>query len=510
MKKRFLSLLMAFCLMLSLAPAAFAAEGTPATITRPDGQVITIPNVADYENELGSQPMTINSAALQPDANGVYHITSTDDFKNVPASEWSQNKTFELECDLNLSQVSQPDEWGGYIRFFKGTFNGNGHKIYNFANNTYFIYAMIGGSINDLTIQLNGPAGALIFAPGSDGTPPVKTNLNYIKATGSVNLSSADQSNYSPFIYACGPGGLKMFHCTNQAEINGNIYGGIFYGYYPIYVNYNSQPVKYEFDYCCNKADVTMKYASMFFGNPTSIENKLTDGSLDVTITNCSNTGEIRGTVSSHYFAPSLEGTTLSGKVLEKENAIQAETTNTLPAEKLTIGEEPAGFTYSVNADRSISITSPSNLSNVSYYVVSVSSYCYMYSYDESLPTDKKYNGTDRYSVTERIDAQDLETYGVTLKYQGIADGTYGESGTSIICYNKEGNLETYLTRVADGVTYYTLPLLTDLVDGKYQRYAHMENDIPVPGTNVPYFLDVSAFDVDGNVLGFAKEASTT
>ena len=37
-----------------------------------------------------------------------------------------------------------------------------------------------------------------------------------------------------------------------------------------------------------------------------------------------------------------------------------------------------------------------------------------------------------------------------------------------------------------------------------------MENDIPVPGTNVPYFLDVSAFDVDGNVLGFAKEASTT
>lgn len=512
MKKKFLSLLMAFCLMLSLAPAAFAVDSQPETITLPNGEVIAIPNLSDYEAELAARPASLDDTdILLPDEDGVYHITSESDFLKVPDSAWYQGNTFELESNLNLALLDTPSEWNGYIRFFKGTLNGNGHTISGIANNRYFIYAMIGGQIDNLTIQLGGQAGALIFAPGNDNKTPVETKLTGLTATGEVYLSSADQSNYSPFIYCSGYGGLTMSYCTNKAEINGNIYGGIFYGYYPLFVTYNGEPIKYVFDHCSNEADVTMKYASMFFGNPSTIENKLTAGTLDVTITNCSNTNEIRGTVSSHYFAPSLSGAALTGNILENEEAIQSEdSTNSLPADKLTVGEDPAGFTYSIGGDGTITINAPTNRTDVSYYLVAVSSYCYLYSDLDGIDESKRYGGTDRYSVVERIDADDLATYGVTLKYYGIADADYGQAGTGVMCINKANELTTYATRTANGSTYYVLTQLSERMDGLYYRYAMLGNEgTPVSGCNSPSFVDVTAFDGNGNVVGFAKEATT-
>ena len=511
MKKKALSLLTALCLMLTLAPAAFAADTAgdeqPTTITRPNGEVIEIPNLADYEAELAEQPAAItDSDVTLPDANGVYHITSANDFKKIPASAWYQGYTFELECDLNLRSADQPDEWYGYITFFKGTFNGNDHTISGFANNTYFIYAMIGGEINDLTIELDGNAGALIAAPGTDGKAPVETVLDNITCTGTVTLPAADQSNYSPFIYCCGKGGMTMKNCTNKAEINGNIYGGIFFGYYPLFVaDDDGNRVKYVFDNCNNEADVTMKYASMFFGNPSTIEDKLSAETLDVTITDCTNTGEIRGTVSSHYFAPKLDSGDLPTYTAAKEQAIK--TGNSLPANLLTVGETPEGFTYSIGADKSISISAPTNRNDVSYYLVSVSSYYSLYAPDENVPADQRYGGTGRYTITEKV--SNLSA-GVKLKYYGIADEDYGSAGSRIRYTDENGAIQWHNTQTQDGNVYYMLPQFDDdkLVDNLYQRYAHMENGVPVPGFTNPSFVDVVAFNENGQVIGFARGAN--
>lgn len=512
MKKRLLSMLMAMCLMATMVPAAFAAEtDQPDTIIAPNGEEMPIPNTADYEAMYAEEAVAANDHL--PDANGVYHIRSLSDFSDIPATAWYQGSTFELETDLNLAALSEkyvPAEWNGYIRFFKGTLNGNGHTIRGIANNRYLIYAMIGGQIDNLTIELDGQAGALIYAPGNDNKTPVETKLTRLTATGEVYLSSADQSNYSPFIYCSGKGGLTMDSCVNEAKIDGSIYGGIFYGYYPLFVKDDAgNPVKYVFNDCHNRANVTMKYAAMFFGNPTTIENKLTEGTLNLTITNCTNENEIRGTVSSHYFAPSLGGAELTGKMLEMENKIMAESTNDLSDELLTIGTPLEGFTYSVDpTTKEISVTAPTNVSNVSYYVVSVASYCSWYAPDSvECPEDERFGGTNRYAVTEKIYADELAANGVQLKYYGIADEGFGEDGEVIVCTDKGDKLAFYNTQVVNETGYYTLSPLKELINGKFQQYAHMENGKPVPGVSEPYFLDVVAFNADGKILGYAKEA---
>lgn len=509
MKKRLLSLLMAMCLMATMVPAAFAAEtDQPDTIIGPNGVEMPIPNTADYEAMYAEEAVAVNDHL--PDANGVYHIQSLADFLAIRPTEWYQGSTFELETDLDLTDANTPAEWGGYIQFFKGTLNGNDHTIRGIANNRYLIYAMIGGQIDNLTIELDGQAGALIYAPGNDNKTPVETKLTRLTATGEVYLSSADQSNYSPFIYCSGKGGLTMDNCVNEAKIDGSIYGGIFYGYYPLFVKDDAgNTVKYVFKDCHNRADVTMKYAAMFFGNPTTIENKLTEGTLDLTITNCTNENEIRGTVSSHYFAPSLGGTELTGKMLEMENKIMAESTNDLSDELLTIGSPLEGFTYSVDPmTKEISVTAPTNGSDVSYYVVSVASYCSWYAPDSvECPEEDRFGGTNRYAVTERIDADELATNGVQLKYYGIADEGFGEPSDPIDCFDKKGEPASYDTQIVNKTGYYTLYPLEQLINGKFQQYAHMENGKPVPGVSEPYFLDVVAFDADGRILGYAKEA---
>lgn len=521
-KHKKMSLLLSLSMLMGVSPTMVFAEDftsqevltesvsdtdQPDTIVAPNGEKMSIPNTAD-DAMMYAQNAVAADDYLKPDANGVYHIKSISNFLKVNPTDWYQGYTFELETDLDLSQVADPAEWNGYIRFFKGTLNGNGHTIKGIANNRYFIYAMIGGHIDNLTIQLDGQAGALIYAPGNDNKTPVETKLTGLTATGEVYLSAADQSNYSPFIYCSGKGGLTMDNCVNEAKIDGSIYGGIFYGYYPLFVKDDAgNSVKYVFNNCHNRADVTMKYAAMFFGNPTTIEDKLKAGTLDLSITNCTNEKEIRGTVSSHYFAPSLQSADLTGKMLEMENKITKESTNVLPVDYLTIGQPLDGFTYSVDPQtKEIKVTAPTNVSDVSYYLVSVSSYCYWYAPDSvQIPEDKRFGGTNRYTVTEKINADQLATKEVQLKYYGIADYNYGEAGKSIICTAEDGTKAIYKTRVVDGVGYYTLSPLKHLINDKFQQYAHMENGKPVSGVNEPYFLDVVAFNADGKILGYAK-----
>ncbi len=503
MKKRFLCLLTALCLTLILGPAAFAAEAEEPITIMAHGEEIPIPTWETIQADLAAMPMLLNE--LQPDANGVYHITSEADFASIPASVWIADKTFELDCDLDLTKLAAPAEWGGYIPYFKGTLNGNGHTISGFPNNTYFIYHMIGGNIKGMTLDLNGTnAGALVFMPAADDQTPIKTVLDSITVTGSVTLTSSDQSNYSPFIYCSGKGGLEMRNCTNEAVIDGNIYGSIFYGYCPLYTTANgTADTKYVFDSCTNTADVTLKYAAMFFGNPSGIEAALQSGNLVVEVTNCTNTGEIRGINSSHYFAPSLNSADLTGQMQTKEQAIQ-DANQGLAAGQLTVGERPENFTYTITSDKTIIINAPSNDSNIAYYVVSVGSYCQMYA-----PDQKLYGGTDRYAVTEKITASALQKKGTAaLKYYGIADADYGSAGTSIRCTNKEGGRAIYTTRQNEGEVYYTLKPLDELADGKYQRYAYMENGHPMSGCQAPAFVDVTAFDKDDHVVGFAKEGT--
>lgn len=510
MKKRFLSLLMAFCLMLSLAPAAFAADDQPDTITLPNGEVREIPTLEEAMNT--ATPAELSSGTEVNGlntVNGVIKINTMADFIALAGDQNTclANNTIELNLPnktLDLSDLPCA-EWSGYLKYFYGNIDGNGHTVKGFKNNCALIYAYYGGTIKDLTLEFDGNAGQLIFMPTSN---PVLTDLSHITTTGHVTLTGSDQSNYSPFIYCSGTGGLRMTDCTNEAKISGDIYGGIFYGYYPLYTD----NVSYEFTRCVNNANVVMRNAAMFFGNPTTINEKLANNALSLTITGCENNAIIRGTVSAHYLAPSLDGIgypAASTALAAKETAIMADSTNTLPAAPtadqpcgLQTGNALTGFTYTIDADKSIHFTVPSggeSSNSIAKYVVSVSSYVCWWN-----TVENRFDGAgDRATVVQEITANGSASYTADIKYYGFADDDYGTPGDDV----------NGLWTQTDGTnTYYTLEKYDEedpssMPQEKYQVYATNNlNEAGAPGNGcvAPEFITVAAIKADGTVIDFA------
>lgn len=376
-------------------------------------------------------------------------------------------------------------------------------------NNTYLIYGLNGGTIKDLKLSFSGEAAGLAAVSVSSGTlTAIGATVENVDTVGYVNLTADDQSNYSPYLYCAPQGGLTMKNCTNGANITGNIYGGIFYGYYPINRGANDDIV---FDGCVNTANVTMRNASMFFGNP-SVDDVMAsaDEGFTITIKNCRNEGVIRGTVSAHYFVSSLsQGLAENGISKKIEETILGRTTetitphivenNSLLESKLLVGPQLEGFAVSVDTDKSITITAPTNVADreaISYYMVSVSSYVTLY--DE---LTKETGGTDRYSVTEDVypSSTDETTISATLKFYGAADDNYREAGTPVFVYP---------TRSDDNNVYYSIEKWSDgeLFDGRYQRFAHAtEGQDITPSFVAPSFLTVTAFDENNQIVGITS-----
>lgn len=259
MKKRFLSLLMALCLMLSLAPAAFAADNQPDTIALPNGEVREIPDITPADTPMS---MSINNTS-----GTTYTITSEAQFADLDASVWYGNNTIKIACDLNLADpaITKPSEWGGYIQYFYGTLEGvkgiydetgveRDPIISGINNNCSFIYGIIGGTIQNLTFKhtINGTAGEggsasfITFMPVNLDGHSYHLKMQNIAVTGSISLTGSDQSNYAPFVYCAPGGGLTMEGCVNSANITGSIYGSIFHGYYPLSTGTSC---KYEFEF---------------------------------------------------------------------------------------------------------------------------------------------------------------------------------------------------------------------------------------------------------------------
>ena len=505
MKKRALSLLMAFCLMLTLAPAAFATESEADTITLPNGEVREILSLED----IASEPMALaetDSTGLQVE-NGVIRITSVADFVELSQNQDLCLSGYDLELDvegkvLDLSSVSCT-EWDGYLHYFYGDINGNNHVIKGLKDNRGLVYGYFGGTVKDLTFELDGAAAFLLFMPTSNTD---RIYMDNIKTEGFVTLTGADQSNYSPFIFCSGYGGLTMTNCVNNAEISGDIYGSIFYGYYPLYTTEHGEQITYVFDGCVNNANVVMRNASMFFGNPSTINSKLSAGTLDVTIENCENNAVIRGTVSSHYFAPSLNSAEYSSSDAEliamEESLTEAdEVTGKAPVTVpencgLAVGNALENFTYSINEENQITFNAPESEIAIAKYVVSVGSYVKWWD-----TVAQKFDGSgDRYTVSQEITATSADSYTSALKVLGFADSDFGNAGTRV---------NGLRTRTDGTNTYYQIIKYSDtnLYLGRYQRYATNavdENGLPGGGCVEPQFITVAALDSNGAVIDFA------
>lgn len=507
LSKKLVAACMTAAMMLTMVPAAFAAEPEtelPTTIWA-HGEEIELPVIDPII------PVANNDIATLSETDNSVTITSQEQFEAISAADWRKGITYYLECDIDLSQLSA-SEWGGYIQYFDSNLigvvdeDGNKPVISGFANNRYLIYGMIRGTIANIELHMDGNAGALSFVPtvysNVDDTSYYQVNIDNVDVTGVVNLTEADQSNYSPFVYAASSGDFTMKDCTNYADITGDIYGSIFHGYYAL-----NTTGAYTFNHCVNEGNVELRNAAMFFGNPSTMNSKLANQQLNVNVVDCENNGMIAGSISAHYFAPSLN----SQDYPAGETALAAKETSMTQGSPapVTVGEgaglchgKTSNLSGSISDDNMITFSYNGDQSGIDHYLVTVSSYVQVwnetfYNGEQVLAT---WDGTDRYSVSESIEPTESTQYTAGLKYYGVADNNYGTRG---------GRLEGYTLRAnSDKTQYYYSITQPSAGDSDITYYATRnvdENNQPVGnGCAAPSFATVSAIDSQGNIIDFA------
>lgn len=497
MKKRLLSLLMAMCLMATMVPAAFAADTDQPDTIWAHGQEVELPVVDRVVPENGIDRLDASGTRI----NQTIVVNTPNQFWEITEAEWRGNNTIQLNCDIDLS-TQKCAEWDGYLKYLDGHLIGNPDDkpvISGFANNTYLFYGMIHGTISNITLQLDGNAGTLYYLPtvysGSSDNPYYSVTIENVDTEGYVNLTSSDQANYSPYVFAACKGDFKMVNCTNNANITGDVYGSVFHGYYAM-----NTSGSYTFENCVNNGRVTLRNAAMFFGNPTSMNDKIADGSLDVTVRNCENNNIIAGSVSAHYFAPSLNSQDYGSDTALAEMDASMTTGTPAPVQEGVGGglswEYTSDLNGSIGEDGQITFSYSGNAA-VDHFLVTVGSYVQIWNKNyEGVRED--WDGTDRYSVSEEIAYDNNSTeYTAKLRYCGVADANYGKR-TNV----KYGNYDMRSSQ--DGKTLYYQIKQTDDTILYYATRAVTDEGVPAGGGCVaPSFASVYALDDQGNILSF-------
>lgn len=440
MRKKVLSLLTAACLTLSLAPAAFAAdtggewytvpENAPTAITRPDGEMVEIKDFA---------PAAVPTSSID----NPVEIGSVDEFME---QEWLSGGYYKLTADLDFSDISQPqDAWTAVISGFYAHLDGDGHTISGIWSDKYLFDNCVGGTIENLTFDVGNEAAFLMFGPATMAGAYTDLTMRNIDVVGSVQLTSANQSNYSPFIYAA-HGNFTMEDCTNYADITGVTYASVFYGYSTVMGG------KTTFRNCVNHGDVNLTYGALFFGNPAYLTDAYTsEHNVSVDIIGCHNYGTIRSlSTEPHYFVTDVGGG-LSNFSQAMEAKLTAEENNTALTlggictddlctnkdkthdGKLYHGTAPEGLTLSLGEDQSLIVTRATNEqeAGIAYYEVAVSSYVNVYTKQNGKLVKR---GTEQRSVSELLftDEDTGNTITSNVKYYGFADAGIGAYQTNI------------------------------------------------------------------------------
>ena len=125
MKKKVLSLLLTLCLAMTFVPMAAFAEGT--SVDNWDGSADTSWYV-DHETDTEYHITTAEQLA------GLAELTNIGIDTSPSTGNTFENKIIYLDCDLDLGDypwtpITNRNVDDGY--FFKGTFDGKGHTIYN-------------------------------------------------------------------------------------------------------------------------------------------------------------------------------------------------------------------------------------------------------------------------------------------------------------------------------------------------------------------------------------------
>lgn len=439
MKKRFLSLLMAMCLMATLVPAAFAAGDDGGRPIPEDQGVVNEADAAELPEAAAYATYPGSGTQKDPIVVDVY---GEEDFQYlVTACKQYTGKYYKvtLKTDLNLSTMggAAPAEWGAYLHTFMGTFDGGGNTISGIPKNCFLFFQIHNADIGNFKLDLGGVAGSLMYYTfhikmrdgsiewGSDRLHDID-----VVSGSTIQLVGNDQANYAPFMFAAGPY-FTMKNCNNYANISGNTYAGVFSGYYPLPAKDYPSDCYFKFIDCENHGDINLRYAGLFFGNPTGLR-----ADRNITFDGVKNYGEVRGTESAHFFcsdAGSKDYFTGSGYFSEMENDLDPKDDANSPMRQtctdsncpsgnvghsgtLCIGSELTDFSIGIDGNKHFVVTPTSETDKVAYYTVTA------YRYVNLFDGDGNSQGTTRVSYTETVNAPTYTTSNRLVDYP-LRDG---------------------------------------------------------------------------------------
>lgn len=147
MKKRFLSLLMALCLMLTLAPAAFATDVEDVSAEEPVEEALV------EEEAEGWDGTTTEEIPSNGEISTAAQLAKLAEDVNAGKSYTSGTFTLTADIDLNNQQFTPI---GIYSKPFTGTFDGAGYTIKNATisgSDASVIWAGLFGCVNGGTVQ---------------------------------------------------------------------------------------------------------------------------------------------------------------------------------------------------------------------------------------------------------------------------------------------------------------------------------------------------------------------
>lgn len=515
MRKRILSLLMAMCLMLAMAPAAFAVDAESEIANVADsGRIPVVGNVSteDILDVNLAVPMALSTTDDVVDLTGngsaetpycIYTAAGFSTIVNTFKSGYHGETHFKLMDDIDLSEISyQPSEWGFYIQYLHGSFDGNGYTISGIPENCFLFYAWADGTIKNLTVDMEGNAGTLVYSTvkvdGEFGTT-VMSNVTVVSDQ-TINLTSNDQANYAPFVFCSGPY-FTMDGCTNYANITGVTYASVFYGYCPMPVSGYPSDASVNIINCTNHGNITLRYAGLVFGNPTYLNS-----TRGITVSGLKNYGVIRGTETAHYFS-SDAGSNLyvaESYYQTMENSILGNSQMTLTCEEvncpnhgstgnLCVGSELEGLGITVDSTtKAYVVTAPTN-GSVDHYVVTV------YRYVHLLDANGNDCGTNRISYSETIEGTASSLATTEVFDCPLIDGAQPEN-TSEFTWLPSQNVYELVDSNGDTVAYW----LDNTVTASTQHWYQYINADKTPGS-VQWVVYVSAYDVNNQLLDTAS-----
>lgn len=544
MKKRFFSLLMAFCLMLSLVPSALAAERQPDTIVGPNGKVYEIPDVTIADDSVpatanGRTAINMNTVSATYGGTGTatdpYTVSSAQALWDLAVDKFSSSTIrysyVEITDDIDLSQDDSlwPAEWDGYFKYFYGKLygatvtkpvkNADGAtgtetrpaKITGLPSNCFLIYGWCGGSIENLTIDPNGEAGILTFYPCSVGGKYLGFTAKNItvRSNEKINLTGDDQANYCPLIYSTG-GNFLMEDCTVDVDISGNTYGSLFYGYYPI----DPSESVCTFRRCVNEGTLNLRHAGMFFGNNSAFTGNKADyfaiENGKIIFDDCDNRGFIYGTDSASIFSARPSGD--PDNISDYYDATFGPDSDKVrvPEESCEIKSLTLDMELRQGQDGSLTIMPnhaalPDGVEIGSY---SVSVYTYLGWYLKTETGEYLQDGCNRYGAKEIIPASEVATEGTqaTLKAYGVCDFPVSTEGLTIQD-TTIGNLDWVSY---NGTYYYWVDPKIPAVSGDLDWYYFVGKPGNPSIEPTPDIVKLSAYDTNGVWLGSVDATLTS